>query len=49
MSFADKVKSFFHRSSDKVKEAASDVDTSTVKEKATEVVDKAKDKVNGDK
>lgn len=49
MSFADKVKSFFHRSSDKVKEVAPDVNTSEVKEKATEVVDKVKDTASGDK
>lgn len=49
MSFADKVKSFFHRSSDKVKDTASKVDTDAAKEKATEVVDKVKDTASGDK
>lgn len=43
MSFADKVKSFFHHGGDKVQEVASDADATAVKEKATEVADKVKD------
>lgn len=42
MSFTDKVKSFFHRSSDKV-------DTDKVKGKATEAADAVRDKASGDK
>lgn len=42
MSFADKVRNFFHRSSDKV-------DTGKVKDKVTEAADAVKDKTSGDK
>lgn len=42
MSFADKVKSFFHHSRDKV-------DTDKVTAKATEAADAVKNKVGGDK
>ena len=49
MSFADKVKSFFHRSGDKVHDVADKVDTDKVKDKATEVADAVKNKVGGDK
>lgn len=49
MSFTDKVRSFFNRNGDKIKDTASKVDTDAAKEKATEVVDKVKDTASGDK
>lgn len=49
MSFTDKVRSFFNRNGDKIKDTASKVDTDAAKEKTTEVVDKVKDTASGDK
>lgn len=49
MSFTDKVKSFFHRSSDKVRDAADKGNTDKVKDKATKAADAVKNKVSGDK